>query len=214
MDRMGVDVQVMYPTLSLVEVTERPEVALALRRSYNRWLADRWARSGGRLRWIMLPPLRTIDKTLEELRFAKDHGACGLLKKGDREAGCWPADPYFFSLYEEAQRLDLPICFHTGSGTPDFSPARQFPFSGFYRITLPVVHAFQSLILQGVPARFPTLRFGFHRGGRFLDTACCSQPAQTSRQESGATGQCAAGYKSILGYFRRRHAQQPHVRYV
>ena len=26
MDRMGVDVQVMYPTLSLVEVTERPEL--------------------------------------------------------------------------------------------------------------------------------------------------------------------------------------------
>ena len=161
MDRMGVDVQVMYPTLSLVEVTERPEVALALRHSYNRWLADRWARSGGRLRWVMLPPLRTMDKALEELRFAKGHGACGLLKKGDREAGFWPADPYFFPLYEEAQRLDLPICFHTGSGTPDFSPARQFQFGGFYRITLPVVHAFQSLILQGVPAQFPTLRFGF-----------------------------------------------------
>jgi predicted TIM-barrel fold metal-dependent hydrolase len=161
MDRMGVDVQVMYPTLSLVEITERPEVALALRRSYNRWLADRWARSGGRLRWVMLPPLRTMDKALEELRFAKDHGACGVLKKGDREAGFWSVDPYFFPLYEEAERLNLPICFHTGSGVPDSSPAREFPFSGFYRITLPVVHAFQSLILQGVPARFPGLRFGF-----------------------------------------------------
>ena len=41
MDRMGVDVQILYPTLSLVEITERPEVALALRRSYNRWLAER-----------------------------------------------------------------------------------------------------------------------------------------------------------------------------
>ena len=161
MDRMGVEVQVMYPTLSLVEITERPEVAQALRRSYNRWLAEKWARAGGRLRWVMLPPLRTMDKALEELRFAKDHGACGVLKKGDREAGFWPVDPYFFPFYEEAQRLDLPICFHTGSGVPDFTPARQFPFSGFYRITLPVVHAFQSLIFQGVPAQFPRLRFGF-----------------------------------------------------
>jgi aminocarboxymuconate-semialdehyde decarboxylase len=161
MDQMGVDVQVMYPTLSLVEITERPEVSLALRRSYNRWIADKWKRSGGRLRWVMLPPLRTMDKALEELRFAKDHGACGVLKKGDREAGFWPVDPYFFPFYEEAQRLDLPICFHTGSGVPDFSPARQFPFGGFYRITLPAVHAFQSLILQGVPAQFPRLRFGF-----------------------------------------------------
>ena len=38
---------------------------------------------------------------------AKDHGACGILKKGDLEAGKWPADPYFFPLYEEANRLDL-----------------------------------------------------------------------------------------------------------
>lgn len=161
MDRMGVDVQVMYPTLFLVEFTEKPEVSLALRRSYNRWMADRWAQSGGRLRWVALPPTLSMDKALEELRFAKDHGACGVLKKGDREAGVWVNDPYFFPLYEEAQKLDMPICFHTGSGVPDFTPARQFTFSRFYRILLPVVHAFQSLIVHGVPDQFPKLRFGF-----------------------------------------------------
>lgn len=161
MDRMGVDIQVMYPTLFLVEFTERPEVALALRRSYNRWMADRWARSQGRLRWVMLPPTMTMDEALEELRFARDHGACGVMKKGDREGGFWANDSYFFPLYEEAERLDMPICFHTGSGVPDFTPARQFTFSRFYRIGLPVVHALQSLILHGVPAQFPRLRFGF-----------------------------------------------------
>ena len=84
-----------------------------------------------------------------------------MLKKGDREAGVWANDPYFFPMYEEAQKLDMPICFHTGSGVPDFTPAREFTFSRFYRILLPVVHAFQSLIVHGVPERFPTLRFGF-----------------------------------------------------
>ena len=161
MDEMGVDVHVMYPTLMLVEFSERPELELALRRSYNRWLADRSDRSHGRLRWVMLPPLRSMDQALEQLRFAKDHGACGILKKGDREAGKWPADPYFFPLYEEAERLNLPICFHTGSGVPDFTPAREFSLSAFHRITLPVAHASQSLILHEIPAKFPNLRFGF-----------------------------------------------------
>ena len=87
---------------------------------------------------------------LEELRFAKDHGAVGVMKKGDREAGHWPSDPYFFPLYEEAQRLDLPICFHTGSGVVDNTPAREFTQSGFYRITLPVVHAFQAIVLHQI----------------------------------------------------------------
>ncbi|HEY7065832.1 MAG TPA: amidohydrolase family protein [Chloroflexota bacterium] len=161
MDELGTEVQVLYPTLMLVEFTERPELERALRRSYNRWLADRCTRSGGRLRWVCLPPLSSMDEALEELRFAKDHGACGVMKKGDREAGKWPCDPYFFPLYEEAQRLDMPICFHTGSGVPDFTPARQFTYSAFYRITLPTVHAFQTLVLHNVPAQFPTLRWGF-----------------------------------------------------
>lgn len=97
-------------------MTSRPEVELALTRSYNRWLADKCGQAHGRLRWVCVPPLNSMEKALEELRFAKDNGACGVLKKGDEEAGHWPDDPYFFPLYEEAERLDMPVCFHTGSG--------------------------------------------------------------------------------------------------
>jgi uncharacterized protein len=161
MDELGVEAQVMYPTLMLVEFTDRPELERALRRSYNRWLGARSEESKGRLRWVCLPPMQSIDEAVAELRWAKDHGAVGFMKKGDREAGKWPVDPYFFPLYEEAERLNLPVCFHTGSGVPDFTPARQFSYSSFYRITLPVVHAFQSIILHEIPAKFPTLRFGF-----------------------------------------------------
>lgn len=161
MDRMGVDFQVIYPTLFLVENTDKPEVQSAIRRSYNRWLADRWAKSGGRLRWVMLPPTLDIPKAVEEVRFAKDHGAAGILKKGDKETGHWVDEDYFFPLYEEAQKHDLPLCFHTGSGTPDYTSTRNFSSSSFYRISLPPVHAFQSLITHDIPGKFPMLRFGF-----------------------------------------------------
>ncbi|HTF94194.1 MAG TPA: amidohydrolase family protein, partial [Verrucomicrobiae bacterium] len=146
MDAMGTEVQVLYPTLFLMEATERPEVSTALRRSYNRWLADRCGESHGRLRWVCLPPLMNMDETIKELQFAKDHGACGILKKGDLEAGKWPADPYFSPLYEEANRLDLPICIHIGSGTPDFVSAREFSLGSFMRSQLPTVHAFHTII--------------------------------------------------------------------
>ena len=85
MDELGTDIQVLYPTLFLMEATERPEVSTALRRSYNRWLADRCGQSNGRLRWVCLPPLQNVDETMKELRFAKEHGACSILKKGDQE---------------------------------------------------------------------------------------------------------------------------------
>ena len=165
MDQLGTDIQVIYPTLFLMEATERPEVSTALRRSYNRWLADRCGQSNGRLRWICLPPLRNMDEALKELRFAKEHGACGVLKKGDREADKWAADPYFFPFYEEAERLDLPICFHTGSGIPDFSPAREFTLGQFMRTKAAAVNGIETILVNNIPAKYPRLRFGCIEAG-------------------------------------------------
>jgi uncharacterized protein len=165
MDELGTDIQVIYPTLFLMEATERPEVSTALRRSYNRWLADRCGKSGGRLRWVCLPPLQNMDETIKELRFAEEHGACGVLKKGDREAGKWAADPYFFPFYEEAERLDLPICFHTGSGIPDFSPAREFTLGQFMRTKAAAVNGIQTLLVNNIPNKYPKLRFGCIEAG-------------------------------------------------
>ena len=161
MDERGIHLQVIYPTLFIMEATTRPEVSVALRRSYNRWLADRCAQSKGRLRWVCLPPTMVIDEAIKETKFGKDHGACGVLKKGDREAGRWPADPYFFPLYEEAERLGMPLCFHTGSGTPDFPSARDVSLGSFMRSQQPTVHAFHTLLRHGIPSKFPKLRFGF-----------------------------------------------------
>ena len=160
MDRMGVEVQVIYPSLFLSEGTEKPEVDLALRRSYNRWMADRCAQSSGRLRWVCAPPLLDMEASIDEIRFAKDHGACGVLKKGDVEAGRWPNQEYFFPLYEEAERLDLPICFHLGTGEAKLWSSRDHSTVRFYRLQLPVVQAFHGLLAHGVPSRFPALRFG------------------------------------------------------
>ena len=71
MDAMGVETQVIYPTLFLVGVSERADVDVALRRSYNRWLADRSDRSRGRLRWACLPPCSDVEMAIREIRFAR-----------------------------------------------------------------------------------------------------------------------------------------------
>jgi predicted TIM-barrel fold metal-dependent hydrolase len=165
MDELGTDIQVIYPTLFLMEATDRPEINTAMRRSYNRWLGDRCDKSGGRLRWVCMPPLQNMDATVEELTWAKAHGACGVLKKGDREAGKYPADPYFEPLYAEAEKLDLPICLHTGSGIPDFSPAREFSHGQFMRTKAAVINGVLGLILHKIPAKFPKLRIGCIEAG-------------------------------------------------
>ena len=157
MDELGLDVQVIYPTYLLGARSERPEVELALCRSYNRWLADRTAATNGRLRWVVVPPVLSLDAAIEELRFGKEHGACGVFKRAVDFDGRVVSDPYFFPLYEEAMRLDLPICSHTG-GTPGRTNAG--PRSNVGTAPREQLGCFTYLAGNHVPERFPTLRFG------------------------------------------------------
>jgi predicted TIM-barrel fold metal-dependent hydrolase len=158
MDELHIDVQVLYPTLFLGGMTARAEVELALTNSYNRWIANATEGSHGRLRWVALMPMMSMDEAVTELHWAKDHGACGVLKKG-MECGRSAADPYFFPLYEEASRLDLPICIHTGTGNPPVRDGIQL--SGKFN----AISAFTDLVMGGVPDHFPELRTGWIETG-------------------------------------------------
>jgi predicted TIM-barrel fold metal-dependent hydrolase len=154
MDHMGVDVQVMFPTFFIRYGTNNPIAEQALARAYNRWIAARCAESNGRLRWAAVLPLLDPDMAVEELRWAKQNGACTVFKRGfDLEKSF--SDPHFFPVYQEANDLDISICIHTGHPLPGREWDRSFP----------VIAAFNSIIMDGLPDKFPNLRFGFVEAG-------------------------------------------------
>lgn len=162
MDSLDVQTHVIYPTTFLIQPTERPDIDLAIKRSYNRWLGDRCAQSGERLRWMCLPPVMTMDETIEELRWAKDHGAVGVFKKGNDEAGRSLTDPYFHPLWREANALEMAVCIHTGSGIPNLRATRTAGDRGRSRVpfaSLP--EAFSALVMNKLPQQFPKIRWGF-----------------------------------------------------
>src|SRR5262245_58387981 len=64
MDAMGVETQVIYPTLFLAYVTDDAALEVALCRAYNRFMAKIWQDGQGRLRWVAVPPLRSIDASI------------------------------------------------------------------------------------------------------------------------------------------------------
>src|SRR5438045_8038958 len=93
------------------QLTDRPEIDVALSRSWNRWLGDIWKQGQGRLRWSLLPSVSSIPDALDEIRYGKEHGAVAVCMRpveGDRLL----PDPYFYPIYEEAQRLELAIAVH------------------------------------------------------------------------------------------------------
>ena len=121
-------------------------------------MADIVKKAPDRFRWVVVPPLLNMDKVAEELKFGKEHGACGVYLRG-LEADRRLSDGYFFPLYDAASKLDLPVCVHSANGSiasHDFF----LDEPGFCKFKLAVVGAFHSLVNDGIPERFPKLRIG------------------------------------------------------
>lgn len=159
MDELNIDIQVLYPSLFLRPLTARAEVENALCRSYNQWLVDVTARGEGRLKWVAVVPVIDPASLLAEVAFARANRACGLFLRGlvdDKRL----SHPYFFPLYAAAEKAGLPICVHASTG--NFAWVQQFDGeSGFMRFKVPVLSAFHSIVHDGVPKKFPGLRFAF-----------------------------------------------------
>jgi predicted TIM-barrel fold metal-dependent hydrolase len=162
MDEIGIDVQVLFPSLFLRPLTREPDVDFALARSYNRWLADIWSYAPDRMRWVLVPPLQSlvdVGKVRAELEFCKEHGACGIFMRGVENERLLN-HRYFFPLFEMAQELDLAITLHAGV---DSVPYHEMflQTSSLMTFKFPVVGAFNALLESEIPSRFPGVRWGF-----------------------------------------------------
>jgi len=103
-----------------------------------------------------------MDKALDELRFAKENGACAIFVRsieGERQL----IDPYFFPLYEEAANLNVAVCVHAsvGSSKLDQILTQGRDMGNFLRFKLTVVGACHQILTNNIPDQFPSLRFGF-----------------------------------------------------
>jgi predicted TIM-barrel fold metal-dependent hydrolase len=177
MDQMGVEVQVVFPTFFIRYTTTNAEAELALTTTYNRWLAAKCEGTNGRLRWAAVLPWLQPDKAVQELRWAKEHSVVGIYKRGfdlDRPA----SDPQFLPVYEEAAKLDVPVCVHTGHPGRDPGGDRG----------VPILSAFNSLLNARLPEKFPTLRWGFIEAGASWIPYALAQRGAVKRQELRGQG--------------------------
>jgi uncharacterized protein len=161
MDELGVDVQILYPTIFIEQVTDRAEVEIALCRSYNRWVAELLEGHLDRLRWICVLPLLSMSEALDQLQFARAHGAVGVFMRGV-EGLRLLHDPYFYPLYDAVSRSNMAIGVHIGNSNTQLCDllSQRMP-NGFWRFRLASVGAFHSLLMSEVPSVFPQLRFHF-----------------------------------------------------
>jgi predicted TIM-barrel fold metal-dependent hydrolase len=182
LDRMRIEKQVVYPTLFLTTTTDDLQLEAALFRAYNNFLADASSKSGGRIRFAALVPIKDIEESIKELRRARSLGAVSVMLLGvawDKGLG----DPSLYPFYEEAAGLNLPVCIHFGWGCPAITNVFEASES-FNAAVLPVLMGFHSVISSGVLDGIPRLRFAFLETGSFWAPYVIHQLKRSRRTRS------------------------------
>src|SRR6266571_8941774 len=118
MDLDGIDAAFLYPSIGLFSgAVKDPQLAAAMCRAYNRWLADYCRPYPDRLFGVAMLPMQSIELAVEEMRYARNALGmrAGFLRPNpynNRMLG----DPDYDIFWAEAQELDFSIGIHEGTG--------------------------------------------------------------------------------------------------
>jgi predicted TIM-barrel fold metal-dependent hydrolase len=121
MDREGVDAAVLFPTAGLYVASGdhlQDDLAAALCRAYNEWLAGYCRTDARRLKGLALVPLQDVDAAVREIAHAAGElGLAGVVVRPNPVRRRQLSDPAYWPLYAEAQKLGLALWVHGGPGT-------------------------------------------------------------------------------------------------
>jgi uncharacterized protein len=119
MDAMGIDQAFLYPTWfgEGFHLVEDPDVAYALARAYNNWIADFCKTAPQRLFAAAMIPLQNMDYALEELRRVRAITCFrGAFIRPMFLEGRYFTHPYYDPLWAELERLNLAAAVHPAAG--------------------------------------------------------------------------------------------------
>lgn len=175
MDEVGCRAHVLYPNVGgfgnqfFLRISDS-ELKLACVRAYNDFLLDWISPDPSRFIPIMATPFWDVEAATREVERCARLGFKGILFTAAPQDFGLPllGDPHWDPLWSVAQEAGLPISFHIGSGDDfgDFSPERiasmgMAPAYALSSCKLFLNNGMQlaDLLLSGVLARFPELRF-------------------------------------------------------
>src|SRR5919112_2947932 len=170
MDADGIDAAFLYPTLGLFSgAVQDPQLAAAMCRAYNRWLADYCKPYPERLFGVAMLPMQSVELAIAEMHYARNQLGMrsGFLRPNpynNRMLGDAAYDPF----WTVAQDLDFPIGVHEGTGGMPAAGVERFLGMGAKHIvshTVEMMLASLSIIWGGVCERFPQMRFAFLESG-------------------------------------------------
>jgi len=182
MDACGIRAAVLYPNLGAVLMGMYakmgiPELMLASVQAYNDWLIDWISVAPNRFVPTACLPLWSVEETVLEIQRATKLGHKALVMSCAPHEHGWPylGDRVWDPVWAAARDSGLPISFHAGGGDigDSFLSPERFRIYGIeanYVRHSSVTFLDNSvqmcdLLMSGVPARYPELKFALVESG-------------------------------------------------
>jgi predicted TIM-barrel fold metal-dependent hydrolase len=131
--------------------------------AHNRWLADFCSEAPGRRAGIAQIFLPNIEGSVNEIRWAKEHGLTGgvLLPGAPPGSGIAPLyAPEYEPIWAVCEELGMPLNHHAGAATPDFGMYMPQSLTMYLLEVKWWAHrALWHLMFSGVFERHPALQF-------------------------------------------------------
>jgi predicted TIM-barrel fold metal-dependent hydrolase len=164
LDKNRIELTVLYPTQGLTHAAiQDKDWAICMARAYNDWLYNKFMAISPRLVGVALLPVQDISEAVKELRRAVNElGMVGAVLPAVAPAGRLFSGPEFYPLWEEAQKLDVPISTHGGLSMPALGLDLLGNFTIAHTLEHPFaqMRQFASLMFEGIFELFPNFRFG------------------------------------------------------
>lgn len=166
----SIDAAFLYPTLGLFSgAVQDPQLAAAMCRAYNRWLADYCKPYPDRLFGVAMLPMQSVELAIAEMRYARNQlGMRSGFLRPNPYNNLMLGDAAYDPFWTVAQDLDFPIGVHEGTGGMPAAGVERFLGMGAKHIvshTVEMMLASLSIIWGGVCERFPQMRFAFLESG-------------------------------------------------
>lgn len=162
MDTQEIDTAVLYPTAGLgIGRVREQAYQEALCRAYNDYIAD-YCKASPRLKAVANLPVGNPEEAAKELnRSVAKLGLAGAMLAAQAHNKNF-GNKQFYPLYEEAERLGVPLAIHAFGGDEAGSEI----FDQFICIhttghPFPVLRQLTGMIFGGIPELFPNLKLAF-----------------------------------------------------
>lgn len=172
MDREGIDVAFLYPTLGLALLGMAPldpRVAAAYARAYNTWLRDFCARDPERLRGVGLVSPHDPAQMVVELEHAAALGFRAVVLRPNPVEGRTLGDPAYEPFWTGCEQRSIAVALHEGAHAhlPAAGADRFSSRFALHACSHPMeqMMALLALLEGGVLERHPGLRIAFLEAG-------------------------------------------------